>query len=105
MIAESDKKDRTPWRKPGSAADKSKDSGLQKESVNEFPLGRRNFIWMGVSAAVIIVGFLLILGSGSTEEFNPDIFSARRIVVGPTLAFLGFVAMGVSIIRRPGKKA
>ena len=37
MIAESDKKDRTPWRKPGSAADKSKDSGLQKESVNEFP--------------------------------------------------------------------
>ncbi len=73
MIAESDKKDRTPWRKPGSA--------------------------------VIIVGFLLMLGSGSTEEFNPDIFSARRIVVGPTLAFLGFVAMGVSIIRRPGKKA
>ena len=60
---------------------------------------------MGVSAAVIIVGFLLMLGSGSTEEFNPDIFSARRIVVGPTLAFLGFVAMGVSIIRRPGKKA
>ena len=30
-----------------------------------------------MSAAVIIVGFLLMLGSGSTEEFNPDIFQCQ----------------------------
>ncbi len=56
---------------------------------------------MGISAGLIVLGFLLMLGGSSTEEFNPDIFSGRRIVVGPTMAFLGFVAMGVSIIRRP----
>lgn len=80
------------------------DSDLLKETASEFPLVKRNFIWMGISAAMIVLGFLLMLGSSSTEEFNSDIFSTRRIVVGPTLAFLGFVAMGISIIRAPRKK-
>jgi hypothetical protein len=58
---------------------------------------------MGVAAAMIVLGFVLMLGSGSTEEFNPDIFSARRVVVGPTIAFLGFVAMAIAIIIRKKK--
>ena len=74
---------------------------LELETTEQLPLGRNNFICMGVSAVLIVTGFLLMLGGSSTEEFNPDIFSGRRIVVGPTMAFLGFVAMGVSIIRRP----
>ncbi|MBD5225280.1 MAG: DUF3098 domain-containing protein [Bacteroidales bacterium] len=80
---------------------KDKSAGLEKETNAEFPLCRNNFIWMTISGAVIIIGFLLMLGGGSTDEFNPDIFSTRRIVVGPTLAFIGFVAMGISIILRP----
>lgn len=62
---------------------------------------KSNFVWMAVSGALIVLGFLLMLGSGSTEEFNPDIFSTRRIVIGPTIAFIGFVAMVVAIIRKP----
>lgn len=81
------------------------DARLAKETSAEFPLVKRNFVWMAVSAGLIVLGFLLMLGSGSTEEFNPDIFSTRRIVVGPTVAFIGFVAMGVSIICRPKRKA
>ncbi len=84
------------------SSDKSK--GLLKETDSEFPLCRKNFIWMAISGAVIVIGFLLMLGGASAEEFNPDIFSVRRIVIGPTMAFLGFVAMGVSIIVRPARK-
>lgn len=83
----------------------AKDSRLEKEAKVDYPLVKLNFIWMAVSAGLIVLGFLLMLGSGSTEEFNPDIFSGRRIVIGPTIAFIGFVAMGVSIICRPKAKA
>lgn len=68
------------------------------------PLLKNNFIAMGISAALIVLGFLLMLGDSSTaENFNEDIFSARRIVVGPLIAFVGFVAMAVAIIIKPKK--
>ena len=80
---------------------KGADAGLQKESPSQFPLGKNNFRWMIVAGIMIVVGFMLMLGSGSTEQFNPDIFSVRRIIIGPAIAFLGFVAMGVAIIIKP----
>ena len=59
---------------------------------------------MAIAGIMIVVGFLLMLGSSSTpEEFNPDIFSTRRIIVGPTIAFLGFLFMGFGIIYRSKK--
>ncbi len=83
----------------------SKENRIERESASQFPLGKRNFIFMGVSALLIVLGFLLMLGGSSTEaQFNPDIFSTRRIVVGPTIAFLGFIAMGVAIVLRPRVK-
>jgi hypothetical protein len=47
-----------------------------------------------------------MLGGGSSVEsgFNPDIFSTRRIVVGPTITFLGFLLMAFAIIYQPKKK-
>lgn len=69
------------------------------------PLLKNNFIAMGIAAALIFTGFLLMLGDSSTaESFNPDIFSVRRIVVGPLIAFIGFVAMAVAIIIKPKNK-
>lgn len=80
-------------------------SQFETEKPTQFPLGRRNFIFMSVAGLMIVIGFLLMLGGGSTtEEFNPEIFSTRRIVVGPTIAFLGFVAMAAAIMIRPSSK-
>ena len=46
------------------------------------------------------VGFLLMLGPGTTPEaYNPDIFSFRRIVLAPGIAFAGFVFMVYAIMR------
>ncbi|MDE7154559.1 MAG: DUF3098 domain-containing protein [Muribaculaceae bacterium] len=74
-----------------------------EENKRTFPLGKINFILMAIAAVVIITGFLLMLGAPSGDVFNADIFSVRRTVVGPTIAFLGFIYMGFGIIYK-GKK-
>ena len=54
---------------------------------------------------VIIIGFLLMSGPGSTETaFEPDIFSVRRIKVAPVVCFLGFIFMIYGILRKPKDK-
>lgn len=83
---------------------KKKNDVIERESFDQKPLTRTNFIAMAVSAVLIILGFILMLGGSTSEtEFNPDIFSTRRIVVGPAIAFIGFVAMAIAIIIRPKK--
>ena len=69
-----------------------------EKSTTGMPLERGNFIAMAIAGAMIVVGFVLMSGDSA---FNPDIFSTRRIVVGPAIAFLGFVAMGAAIIIDP----
>ncbi len=86
---------------------KTANSQLDPETRAEFPLTAINFKLMAIAAVAIVVGFLLMLGGSTTAEaFNPDIFSTRRVVVGPTITFLGFLFMAVAIIYRPrGRKA
>lgn len=93
------------FSKPRRAADPDAPS-LLKEKESQLPFGKLNYILMGVCLLFIIGGFLLMSGPGSSVEggFNPDIFSTRRIVVGPAFCFLGFLLMAFAIIapaRRP----
>ncbi len=84
---------------------KEKTSDIIREDASTMPLTRNNFIGIAVAGLLIVVGFILMLGGSSTaEEYNPDIFSTRRIVVGPMLAFIGFVGLAVAIAIRPSKK-
>ena len=66
-------------------------------------LPKLNIILIAVSFLIIIVGFALMAGEPSGETYNPDIFSFRRITVGPMIALFGFVSMVVSILWK-GKK-
>ena len=68
----------------------------------DFAFDRMNYILLVVGMAVVIIGFLLMSGSGSTDtNYNPDIFSARRIKVAPVVCLLGFVSMIYAVVRRP----
>ena len=68
----------------------------------DFAFGRMNYILMAIGMAVVIIGFLLMSGSGSTDtNYNPDIFSARRIKVAPVVCLLGFVSMIYAVVHRP----
>ncbi len=67
-----------------------------------FAFDKTNFLLLGIGMIVIIIGFLLMSGPGSTEtSFNPDIFSIRRIKVAPAVCFFGFIFMIYGILRKP----
>lgn len=67
-----------------------------------FAFDRMNFILLAVGMAVVVIGFILMSGSGSTEtNYDPDIFSARRIKVAPVVCLVGFVSMIYAVMRKP----
>ncbi len=69
------------------------------------PLGKINFILMAVCTLLIVVGFYLMAGSANEgETFNYDIFEPSRTVVGPFIAFAGFVLMAFAIIYKKKNK-
>ena len=71
----------------------------------KFALEKINFILIAIGVIVIIIGFALMAGPGSSAEaFEPDIFSARRIKVAPVVCFVGFVFMIFAIMYRPRHK-
>ena len=80
--------------------------GLDRMEKRERPFSRVNYYMMGGCLALIVLGFVLMSGGGSTVEngFNPEIFSTRRIVVGPMLSFLGFLLMAFSIVWMPKRR-
>ena len=98
--------DKTPKATQAIPAVNAKNAAqIERESDAQRPLSKKNFIGMAISGVLIVLGFILMLGdSSTTDTFNPDIFSTRRVVVGPLIAFLGFVLMAVSIIIRPADK-
>lgn len=54
-----------------------------------------------IACMLIIIGYLLMSGNGTTEQaFNPDVFSTRRIVVAPMLCLAGYLLVVVGILRR-----
>ena len=54
----------------------------------KFAFDKTNFVLLAIGMAIIIIGFLLMTGPGSTEGyFEPDIFSVRRIKVAPDVCW------------------
>lgn len=71
----------------------------------KYNLPKINGILIIISVLIIVVGFALMSGepSGATE-YNPEIFSLRRITIGPMIALFGFIVMVVAILYKPRKK-
>ncbi|MBQ7442268.1 MAG: DUF3098 domain-containing protein [Bacteroidaceae bacterium] len=70
-----------------------------------FAFDRINYILLAIGMAIVVAGFILMSGAGSTETaFDPDIFSARRIKVAPAVCFAGFAFMVYGIMHRPKEK-
>lgn len=71
-----------------------------------FAFQKSNYILLLIGVAIIVIGFLLMTGPGSTmTHFEPDIFSFRRIKLAPAVCFFGFIFVIYAIIHKSRKDA
>ena len=68
--------------------------------MKNFAFTKINYILSAVSVLLIIIGFALMAGSSTTTEFNPDVFSFRRITLAPILCMIGFFGMIIAIMKK-----
>ena len=73
--------------------------------MSDFAFSKINYILLAIGFAIVLVGFILMSGEGTTEEaFNPDIFSDMRIKVAPMISLFGFIFVIVAILWRSKDK-
>lgn len=73
---------------------------------NQFAFGRINFILLAVSMAIVVLGYILMSGSGSTNEtFNEAIFDFRHTTLAPIVCFAGYLMMIFAILYSPKHEA
>ena len=72
------------------------------QGQNRMPFTTKNYVMMLVGVLVIVVGFILMSGSGNhtAAYFDDSIFSFRRITLAPIVVIVGFVVVGVAIMKR-----
>ncbi|RXQ89018.1 DUF3098 family protein [Ancylomarina subtilis] len=72
----------------------------------EFALAKENYKLLLIGFAIIIIGFMLMMGGGSDDPtvFDEDIFSFRRITLAPMVVLFGFAFEIYAIMKRPKEK-
>ena len=80
----------------------SNQSILECMEKNKLAFTKTNYILIAVGMAIIIIGLLLMTGPNCTaENFEPDIFSVRRIKVAPVVTLIGFLTIIAAIVFKP----
>lgn len=79
----------------------------ENSSNQRMPFGAKNYALMAVGVLVIVVGFMLMSGSGNhtATEFDWSIYSTRRITIAPIVVLLGFVIEILAIMVRFNTKS
>ena len=68
-----------------------------------FSLPSRNVKIIGIGLLVMVLGFVLMIGGGSSDPnvFNPEMFNFRRLTLAPVLIMAGVVVIIVGIMKTP----
>jgi hypothetical protein len=80
---------------------KNKNEETQKA---DFALGKTNYYLILIGVAIILLGFLLMIGGRSDDPnvFNEnEIFSFRRVTLAPIVVVIGFVFEVYAIMKKP----
>ena len=78
----------------------------QRKAEGEFLFGKKNYMIMIAGAAVILIGFALMLGGGSDDPtvFNEEIYNFQRIRLAPTVVLIGLAIEVYAIMANPGQE-
>jgi hypothetical protein len=78
-----------------------------KEIENKnFAMPKQNYRLMAIGCAIIVLGFLLMIGGGNADPAQFDeskMFSFQRITLAPIIVVAGFIFVGYAIMRKPQK--
>ena len=80
----------------------------KKTQTSNSLFDRNNYLWMGVGALMIALGFFLMVGGKSADptKFNDaEIYSTTRITIAPLLIIAGFLVEVFAIMRKPQSDA
>jgi uncharacterized membrane protein len=75
---------------------------MNNEPQDQFAFTKTNYIILLAGIAIIVIGFLLMMGGGTDDpnEFSYEIFSPRRITVAPIVVMIGYVVVLVAIMKK-----
>lgn len=77
---------------------------VERPEVNdgELPLGNKNYKLLLIGFGIILLGFVLMMGGepATSEGFNYNIFSWRRITLAPLVLVAGFVFEIYAILKK-----
>lgn len=86
--------------KPSGGTEKQKTIST---GLPEFAFGKENYRLLLIGLALIVLGFLLMIGGGSDDpnEFSDKIYSFRRLTLAPILVLAGYVVEIFAIMKKP----
>lgn len=84
---------------------KKKGNPENADAQSVMPFGRQNYIIVLIGIALLALGFILMLGGGSTDPdvFNEKMFDFQHITLSTILVLAGFVVEIFAIFWK-GKK-
>ena len=71
-----------------------------------FSLPSKNVRIIAIGLVVMILGFILMIGGGSSDPnvFNPAMFNFRRLTLAPIVIIAGIVVILFGIMKTPKEK-
>ena len=84
---------------------KKKETIEPNDNQKVMPFGKQNYIIVLIGIALLVLGFVLMLGGGSNDPdvFNEKMFDFQHITLSTILILAGFVVEIIAIFWR-GKK-
>lgn len=89
--------------KPAVKEKQAGSKAVEPESRAGFAFGKENYRLLLIGLALIVLGFLLMIGGGSKDPkvFSQDIFNFQRLTLAPILILAGYVVEIYAIMKKP----